>query len=188
MDVEVLNKSAIVLLIACWEAYVEDLATNAFDFMMSNCTDHTAFPPKVLTLASDPLRTSEDKRDVWTLAGSGWKQILVKHKEEEIRSLNTPKADKVDGLYYRVFGLKGLSSNWHWSGVTADSARKRLDTLNRLRGDIAHRVSTEQAVTKQLVVSSGDFIGRLAMISSNVVRHYISRQIGKVPWKKSHLR
>ena len=34
-NVQVLNKSAIVLLLACWEAYVEDLAESAFNFMLS---------------------------------------------------------------------------------------------------------------------------------------------------------
>jgi len=47
-DVAILNKSGIVLLVACWEAYVEDLAADALDFMIQNAEDHTAFPTTVL--------------------------------------------------------------------------------------------------------------------------------------------
>lgn len=32
--VEVLNKSAIVLLVACWESYVEELAETAFEILL----------------------------------------------------------------------------------------------------------------------------------------------------------
>jgi hypothetical protein len=34
---EVLNKSAVVLLVACWEAYLEDLVTHAFDESLNRC-------------------------------------------------------------------------------------------------------------------------------------------------------
>ncbi len=36
VGVECLNKSAIVLILASWEAFVEDLAESAFDCMLAN--------------------------------------------------------------------------------------------------------------------------------------------------------
>ena len=46
--VEVLNKSAVVLITACWEAFVEDVATLGFDFLLSETDSHDNIPKKVL--------------------------------------------------------------------------------------------------------------------------------------------
>ena len=46
-NVEVLNKSAIVLLVACWEAYVEDLAGVSFRLLLRRAKRPDAFPSKV---------------------------------------------------------------------------------------------------------------------------------------------
>ena len=46
-NIEVLNKSAIVLTVACWEAFVEDLAGNALNFMIERGQDFQVFPEAV---------------------------------------------------------------------------------------------------------------------------------------------
>ena len=51
VGLECLNKSAIVLILATWEAFVEDLAENAFECMLANATRHNVFPQQVLDLA-----------------------------------------------------------------------------------------------------------------------------------------
>src|SRR6185295_1786413 len=75
-DVEILNKSAVVLLVACWEAFVEDMATNAFGHLLDKATSPTLIPNKVLAGASRDLRQSQDETALWTLAGDGWKGHL----------------------------------------------------------------------------------------------------------------
>src|ERR1035438_1961739 len=62
VDVETLNKSGIVLLVACWEAFVEDLADAAFEFLLTNASEHSVFPASVLAGASEPLRIDKDAR------------------------------------------------------------------------------------------------------------------------------
>src|SRR4051812_72765 len=47
-DVEVLNKSAIVLSVACWEAFVEDLAELALRAIVDDAEDHKAVAAVVL--------------------------------------------------------------------------------------------------------------------------------------------
>lgn len=48
----ILNKSGIVLAVSCWEAFVEDLASHAFNWLLEHAKAPTVFPRKVLTLAS----------------------------------------------------------------------------------------------------------------------------------------
>lgn len=184
--VEVLNKSGIVLLVACWEAYVEDLAIAAFDFMLANATTHTVFPDGVLTLASSNLKKSQDDRVVWGLAGDGWINILQNHKqktvEKYVANFNTPRAKNIDDLFANLIGLTQLSSNWSWSHMTVENAQQKLSDLIILRGSIAHRVATSQKIYKGTVTDYGTTVNRLAVISSNQVREYIHLRTSHFPW------
>ena len=44
IGVEVLNKSAIVLLVACWESFIEDVASSAFNIILDKAKTPEAFP------------------------------------------------------------------------------------------------------------------------------------------------
>ena len=139
-DVEVLHKSAIVLLVASWEAYVEDLATNAFEALLAAAKDHDIFPPDVLTSASSVLKKADNNREIWKLAGDGWKQVLKDHKLElfsqYIGKLNTPKPKQIDGLFHALIGISNISSRWHWKGMSEQDSADKLEGLIELRGSI----------------------------------------------------
>jgi hypothetical protein len=188
VDVETLNKSGIVLLVACWEAFVEDLADAAFEFLLTNASEHSVFPASVLAGASEPLRIDKDARAVWQLAGSGWKSVLASHKStlysKLIGKLNTPKPGQVDLLFEKLLGLSPLSGAWHWHGITAEAACKQLEALVVRRGEIAHRVKTSKAVGKREVVKASHFVNRLAVASSNHVRVFIYGRTGQFPWTR----
>jgi RiboL-PSP-HEPN len=185
-NVAVLHKSAIVLLVACWEAFIEDLAEDAFSIMLRRCKDHGAFPNKVLAEAAKPLKDGKDARDLWKLAGAGWKDVLRRHKsylfEQYTSKLNTPRPAQVDSLYENLLGIKKVSSSWHWSHMSADQARAALDELIDVRGSIAHRVTTSQEVTKKDVSDSVNFVNRIAVKTSNAVQQHLLDATGKEPW------
>ena len=184
--VEILNKAGIILLIACWEAFVEDLAEAAFGLMLRRAKTPDVFPGKVLTTASRQLKQANDERRVWELAGDGWKKVLRSHQDETIRryvgSLNTPRPDQIDGMFESLLGLKKVSSRWRWFRMTPSRARKELDKLVTLRGSIAHRVSTAQAVLKKDVVRCDKFVTRLAIATHNAVNAYLGKAAGYPPW------
>ena len=181
-DVEILNKSAVVLLVACWEAYVEDTAQAALDFMVRNCTDHSCFTAPVL----ERVASKHSGPKAWDLAGNGWKQALRDNLSEilvrTIGALNTPKAKQVDELFEKTIGLKNLSSSWKWKGRTASQASKAIDDLVTLRGSIAHQVKTSSAVRKKHAKDGIHLISRVAAKTSNVVRVHVRARIGKYPW------
>jgi len=184
--VEVLNKSAIVLLVACWEAFIEDLAEDAFSILLSRIKVHGALPNKVLADAVKPLKDSGNPTDLWKLAGSGWKDVLRSHQsslfERYTGKLNTPRPAQVDQLYESLLGVKRLSSNWRWPRATPDKARQRLSDLIELRGSIAHRVAASRKVLKNDVRGSIDLINHIAVETSNAVRNFLLRVTGKEPW------
>lgn len=183
--VEVLNRAGIVLIVACWEAYVEDLAGAAFDELMRRAKKHTAFPPKVLTSASRALKEDKDDSRVWKLADDGWKGILQNHREALLRKyvgrLNTPKPDQVDLLFEGLVGLK-LSNCWTWGNMSATKARETLEQLVSKRGEIAHRVLTKDPVWKRDVREAWTFVNRLMFLSSNAVGDHIYARTRERPW------
>lgn len=185
-NVEVLNKSAIVLLVACWEAYVEDLAEIAFEFLLTNLNEPTNFPAKVLSLASKELVKDEDKTKIWQLAGDGWMKVLEAHKdkvkERYIGKLNTPRPKQIDELFECLIGVRGLSAKWYWQGASNEKVLQRLDKLITTRGEIAHRVATSKSVRKVEVEKNVNFLGNLSVKLSNQVGQYLTDATGKEPW------
>lgn len=185
-NVAVLNKSAIVLLVACWECFIEDLAESAFSILLRRAIKHDIFSAKVLIEASKPLKESKDDREVWQLAGDGWRGVLKNHKATLFArytgKLNTPRPEQVDVLYESLLGIKSVSSNWHWKGISAQDTVTKLNELIDLRGTIAHRVATSRRVHKRDVLDYIDFVNRIAIETSNSVRKLIIEKTNKEPW------
>lgn len=159
VGVECLNKSAIVLILASWEAFVEDLAESAFDCMLANAPDHTVFPNHVLTLAWADFKKAQTA-DAFTSIATGWKVVLSNYRNMILEkfivkgSFNTPSGPNCNNLFTNLIGLHPFTGSWTWkitrSNVTSDDAEKLLQTLIDLRGEIAHRATTAKAVQKQV--------------------------------------
>src|ERR1700738_4954727 len=90
-DVEVLHKSAIVLSVACWEAFVEDMIEATLDWMIKHAKRHDVFPQPVL----DRIAGTHQGPKAWSLAGDGWKQALRDNFKQVLArttaTLNTPR-------------------------------------------------------------------------------------------------
>jgi len=181
-DVEVLHKSAIVLLVACWEAFIEDMAEPTLNWMIVNAKGHKVFPESVLERISSTHQGSK----AWLLAGDGWKQVLRDNLKEVLArttaTLNTPKSEQVDALFEKTIGLKTLSAASHWKGRPAEQSRKSLNDLVTLRGSIAHRVSGARHVRVKDVSEAEDLICRLAVKSHNAVCIHVYRIFRRTPW------
>ena len=183
--VQVLHKSGIVLLVACWEAFVEDLAASALRLMIDKGDRHTIFPSEVL----DRVASKYQGKNAWKLAGTGWKSAMNNHFREVLArttgTLNTPKTEQVDELFSKVLGIPKLSSQWVWRGRTGSrSATEELDKLVTLRGSIAHRVQSSETVRKSTVSDARGLVGRLAVKSHNAINAYLESKIGGTPWDR----
>ena len=189
-NVAILNKSGIVLVVSCWEAFVEDLAAQSFSWLLSNARSPDAFPRKVLTLASKEVREADDTRRVWELAETGWRSVLERHRGQILlRSagkLNTPRPKQVDELFADLLGLAMLSDSWRWGGVPNGRVKKSLEDLVTLRGEIAHRVEASRPVLKRDVESASELVEKLAVCSSNTVRTFLMTRVADrvEPWVK----
>ena len=150
--VEVLNKSAIVLMCAVWEAYCEDLAAEAVEHLATHAKDASALPKALRKTIANELKSDRNELAVWSLSGTGWRKVLqsrlVEITERRNRSLNTPKSENIDSLFEEAVGVHQVSSSWHWHNVGASTARKKLDDYVTQRGDVAHRSKAASSIKK----------------------------------------
>ena len=185
--VEVLNKSAIVLLVACWESFIEGLATNAFDALFEQASGPQVFPNKVLVASSLALKQNANDMEIWKLAGDGWRSILSSHREDvlerHVGKLNSPKPEQITSLFENLLGLKNVTQCWSYQRMSPKVAEKKLIELVVLRGDIAHKVTTSTYVQKATVMFYIDFIGRLAGRMSSRVGLFIEERTHHIPWE-----
>ncbi|MBK9773701.1 MAG: hypothetical protein IPP57_23280 [Candidatus Obscuribacter sp.] len=67
-----LNKASVVMICAAWEAFCEDLITEAVGLLTTHCVDYNHLP--LLLKKSVARAVKEDKHDLspWDLAGIGW--------------------------------------------------------------------------------------------------------------------
>lgn len=181
-DVHVLNRSAIVLVVACWEAFVEDLAEATLKHMLSAAKDHSVFPKFVL----EEVASRHSGLHAWKLAGDGWRKVLRGNLEGVLLRttgrLNTPRTTQVDDLFHRTVGLSDLSSSWYWPNRSVAQTTKALDDLVTLRGSIAHRVTTSSSVRLKEVRDALNLISRLSVKSHNRAVIHLITQIDECSW------
>lgn len=148
--VDVLNRAAIVFITACWESFVEDLATEAFDFLLAKVPNALAVPVKVRDFATRPVFEQRDSRKVWELADSGWRSVLQAHRaavlDRWVGTLNTPKSSQINQLFDELLGIPKISSCWRWQSMSVAQAERKLDNYITIRGNIAHRTEHDSTV------------------------------------------
>ncbi|MGE3960171.1 MAG: HEPN domain-containing protein [Dehalococcoidia bacterium] len=184
----VLHPSAIMMLCAAWEAYVEDVLTEAYDFLVSKSTDPKALPLQVQKHLVKMVDDHQHQLKALELANDGWKKLLLDYRDELLStttgSWNTPKTAKVVELTEKLIGLEDISKAWHWGGMSAANARSKLDELVIARGDFAHRGPNARNITKKTVQ---DFVKHVTSVVTRTdahIREFLIEQTGAEPWAK----
>jgi len=164
---EVLNKTAIVLITSYWESYCEDIAGEALQHIVLKAPSSDSLPKEIKKIVAKELKANSNEIAVWDLSDGKWRDLLKRRlddlKEVRNRRLNTPKSSNIDELFETAVGLPNISSKWVWSKkLTAEKARKKLDGYVELRGAIAHRGKAHASVTKAQVTDYMEFVKKAA--------------------------
>jgi hypothetical protein len=182
-QLEVLNKSAVVLITAIWEAFCEDLAAEALDHIVDNVDAADELPLNLRKAIAVRLKKAPHELAVWDLADDGWKAVirgrLAELTSERNWNMNTPKSDKVDQLFTDAIGLASISDAWKWPKMTPEHARKKLDGYVSLRGAIAHRGKSATTCRKVQVNDYFKHVKRLAGRTGTRVRAFVRATTGK---------
>ncbi len=184
---EVLNKSAIVLITAYWESYCEDIASEALAHMLEHAKSAVPLPKELKKQVAGELKGDKNELAVWTIADDGWRahiqSRLMSLQERRNRKLNTPKSANIDDLFKRSLGLEKISDSWKLArNMPSRKCTEKLDGFVELRGAIAHRGSAQESVTKQQVVDYLELIRGLAAKSGGAVNAHVKGVTGKPLW------
>jgi hypothetical protein len=186
----VLNKSAIVLITAIWEAYCEDIAAEALAHIVANVARGSKLPTDLKKKIASELKTpNRNDLAVWDLADDGWKTVvqarLAQLTAERSRKLNTPKSANIDELFATAIGLPSVSSAWRWGGMPAARARTKLDKYITLRGAIAHRGKSATGCKKWQVTDYFRHVRQIGSRTGGQVNSFVKRVTGKRLWSNA---
>ena len=183
---EVLNKSAIVLITAYWEAYCEDIAAEALAHIVKHAKSATALPKELKKQLAKEMKNSSNDLEVWNIADDGWRSYLQDRlkvlQEQRNKKLNTPKSVNIDQLFLSAIGIPKISNSWKWASVSSTRIRKKLDKYVTLRGAIAHRGQHSKSVKKSQVDDYFNFIKRLAAKTGGTVNTHVKSITKKTLW------
>ena len=184
---EVINKSAIVLITAIWEAFCEDLASEALKLLVENAEKADVLPKYLKQQIALELRNDKNDLAVWKLTDDGWRNVMMTRldqlRDKRNRRLNAPKSNVIDSLFLEAIGLDKISNCWELKKTSAIDARTKLDRYVELRGAIAHRGTTTTPCRSSDVKDYVMHVRRLA--GSMVVE--VNRFVEKATGKKWHM-
>lgn len=183
---EVLNKSAIVLITSFWESYCEDLAEEALEMIVQHAPNADALPKEIKKVIAKALKDDKNELAIWGIADTKWKDVLRTNfaslKAERNKTFATPKSFNVNELFESAVGLSSLSSNWRWEKMTPPQAAKKLNDFVSKRGDIAHRGSSTTTVKKSEVVAYLNHVKKLAAKTGGAVKKHVKMITGQDLW------
>ena len=188
-QLEVLNKSAIVLVTAIWEAYCEDLAAEALAHIVEHAKSGGNLSKYVKRRVAAEVKKDPDELAVWRLSDEGWRTVLRKRfgelTEARNRRLNTPKSDNIDELFALAIGIEKVSISWHWPGMDVEQARLKLDRFVELRGAIAHRGRGSGHCYKAEVDDYFNHVKRLVSKTGGEVNRFVKKITARPLWSKA---
>jgi hypothetical protein len=184
-QLEVLNKSAIVLISAIWEAYCEDIASEAIEHIVTESPKAGALSKEIKKIVAKELKEDKNELAVWDLADDGWKSVLrarlTRMQAERARSLNTPTAPKLKKFFSDALGIEDITAAWKWKKMSSQQAQKKLDDYIILRGEIAHR-GVARECSKYQVEDFLNHVQRLVKKTGEQVKKQVKAMTGKTPW------
>jgi hypothetical protein len=181
---EVLNKSAIVLITAFWEAFCEDLAAEGLEHLVREASSADALPIALKKQIAKELKEKINQISVWEISDDKWRGYLIRRLADlQIQrnlNLNTPKSAQLDELFENAVGIERISGAWTLSTKTSPiQARKKLDDFVTLRGNVAHRGVHGDGVKRKDVVDYFKLVRSLADKTGEKVNSHVEEITGK---------
>lgn len=167
---DALSRSAVILAVAAWEGYVEDLALAAAGRIVRNLRSANDLPPNVRDGLITHLYETHGwsslnratKDTIWGLSGGGWRQAYISYARHRVMKLNTPKYDNVRKLLSSVTGLQDFTDGWGSARWPAEHYRGQLEASLQVRHLIAHGAIGSTTVGKAVAEEVVKHIKRFA--------------------------
>jgi len=173
-----ITRSAVFMLCAAWERYIEDLLIEAVQWIIEQVPGVKSLPKIPQKDLASYVKKHKNELKVLELSGEGWKNVYKNHVTELSEKLNTPKAEIIDALFEKSLGVT-LSKEWSMSPV-------EINRFVTLRGDIAHNGCDAKYVTIDSLSNYKGYIQRTVLETDNFMANYLKglSSTNKQPWRR----
>jgi hypothetical protein len=176
-NIDATLRSAIVLLVTYWEAYIEDVCEEAGGNLINFISDPALLPKELRKNIAKELLSDKDELAVWRLSGNEWRSTVLNFYQSERvkrnRSFNSPKSPNTIEFFYRTLGLRDISAHWMYA-----NSKMELDDLVELRGRIVHRGECGQSLDKNRVFECTQLVVLLICHTDIAIREYFKSVAG----------
>lgn len=155
-NVDVLNRSAVILAVAAWEAFCEDLVWRNAASLAKRIKQAADLPSEIRDpmlewyYSQNGLKTfnRSSKSALWNLTGHGWRNIYRDFAQYKSKSLNTPNADNVKKIFRTTLAIDDVTTSWRYQRWGPEVYIAKLDEMLTLRHRIAHGSIRTETVGK----------------------------------------
>lgn len=196
---EILN-GALILLIANWEAYCEDVCGQAVKKITEKTEKFADLPKrmqkKVLEYAFNTYKKDDNNKDplnqeMAKLPDGNWRDLLMSRLASYVFDFNTPKFSRKKGknlndLFEWAIGIKNISSQID-SLLEEDEFCNRLDAVVSLRGHFAHGgggLKKDKLSSNQLRNHVDSFVEAATAIDV-IIYNDFKEKFNSFPWRSS---
>ncbi|MBS0255578.1 MAG: hypothetical protein JSS36_10350 [Proteobacteria bacterium] len=181
-DVDALNRGAVILSVAAWEAFVEDLALYSARRLSLGLSGARKIPDVVKEPFLAWLHASTDFKNptpavreaMWSLTGQGWRQVFRKFAEDRVKNFSTPSPNDTKKLFRCLIGIDDITGSWGYQRWGSDVYRTRLDATLLLRHRIAHGAIGTETVGKTNARSAIRLVSVLSERTSAAVTNHLN--------------
>lgn len=176
-----LGRSAVVMLCAALEAYVENILTEVVnEYYLKNVKDPKTLPNEVQKTICERIARS-DHTQIMKLTGDGWKAVLRDTIQNTLLSefgFSTPKPNKIDNWFNKYTGLKPM--------VRFPNSTQ-LDAFVEKRGNIAHSGVDAGYIGKRKLREYEALVDAVVAHLDKVTCNYLKKELSlaKQPWRNT---
>lgn len=177
----VVYRSAIVLMVASWEQFIEQLVQKSVLTLTNRIRDSKPVPEEVkqsvakFSVQDNRSNLREFSNSVWSLSDKGWKKSYYDFCLHSTTELNTASSDNIKLLYWKILGIRDITNDWKVDELSPSDCVTKLDDLIDLRHDIAHGKNNRNSeLNSQQIKLLINFLNSIATLTLNSVFSQIS--------------
>lgn len=141
----ILLKSSVVLTIAYWERFIEDLILEGCLFISEGLRDPHDLPKvtrqkvALFSITEDRVANPEKFSDsIWSFSAEGWGVPLLNYVNDLTSKLNTVDTKRIKESFFPVFGIRNILDDWKNPNPDSKDNCTAFDAFVTKRHEIAH--------------------------------------------------
>ena len=179
---DVVLRAALVLLITYWEAYLEDIVTEALEHFVGQAKDAAILPEELRKAVAREIKADKHELSPWKIAGEGWRGFLKARLPQLIGRFNTPKSGPTRTLIQATLGIADITRCWKVGAKSPEKSCQFLDTLVSIRGKIAHRGKLPKVLAVRHTKCATDFIRKVVTRTDDNINAEVLKATGQGLW------